>query len=323
MAETETDIETARPRRRGPSDEEIEAVVPRDRGRRELRVGAFVLAGGLAVVAALFLLTDPATLRGRYMLVTQVADAGGIRGGDPVQMRGVNIGRVDGFEMTRDGEVNIRLEIEGEWEVPEDSYTRLAGAGLFGGRTMQVIRGTSQTILEPWDTLASTGEEGGLLESAESLSSRAEDVLSRIGATLDDPTIGAMKGTATELQALVGELRAIASVQRSQLADLTASLNRAAGGFEEAAEGGPAVARAAARADTALLALNRTSATLDEVATSLGTVLGRIERGEGTLGRLTADDSLYVALNQAAQSIHLLAEDIRLNPDRYVRITVF
>lgn len=54
--------------RRRPTDEEILKAVPAIAGGREVRVGIFVLLGLISVVAALFLLTDPATLRGRYML---------------------------------------------------------------------------------------------------------------------------------------------------------------------------------------------------------------------------------------------------------------
>ncbi len=320
MADNETD---ARGRRRGPSDEELRGAVPRDRGRREVRVGIFVLAGILAVVAALFLLTSPATLRGRYMLVTQVDDAGGIRRGDPVQMRGVNIGRINSFHMTSGGKVDITMEVEGQWEIPRDSYTELAGAGLFGGRTMEIVRGTADQMAAAWDTLPSAAEQGGLMESAEAVGNQAEEVLKRINNTLSEPTIASVQGTASELQSLISELRTIAQAQRTQLAQLTASLNRSARGLEAASEGGPSVARAAASADTALATLTRTSETLDQAAVSLNTILGRMERGEGTLGRLTADDSLYVNLNRAAESIHLLAQDIRLHPGRYFKISLF
>ncbi len=48
-------------------------------------------------------------MRGRYMLVTTVENAGGVRRGDPVEMRGVIIGRINGFEMMADGRVAVRL----------------------------------------------------------------------------------------------------------------------------------------------------------------------------------------------------------------------
>ena len=297
-------------------------MVPRERGGREVKVGIFVVLGILAAVAVLYVLTDPATLRGRILLVTPFENAGGIRRGDPVQMRGVNIGRINAFELSG-GLVNITMEIEGEWEIPSDSYTRLTGQGLFGGRTMEVIPGTAATMAESWDTIRSSGTTEGLLSSAESIGTQATDVLSHLNQLLSEPTISTVQTTTIELQALVAELRAIAQVQRAQLGALTSSLNRSAEGLETASGAAPDVARAAARADSALLVLNRTSATLDVAATSLSEILGRVQGGQGTLGRLTTDDSLYVNLNRAADAIAQLAADIRLNPDRYLRIQIF
>ena len=83
------------------------------------------------------------------------------------------------------------------------------------------------------------------------------------------------------------------------------------------------MASAVARADSALLTLNRTSATLDRAAGSLDSILARMETGQGTLGRLSRDDSLYVNLNRAAESIALLATDLRENPKRYLTVEIF
>ena len=71
------------------------------------------------------------------------------------------------------------------------------------------------------------------------------------------------------------------------------------------------------------LVLNRTSVTLDRAATSLEAVMTRMNSGEGTLGRLSRDDSLYVSLNRAAAEIANLAADIRANPRKYVNLEIF
>ncbi|TFH64304.1 MAG: MCE family protein, partial [Gemmatimonadales bacterium] len=100
-----------------PTDEELRNAIPRNKSRLEFRVGLFVLVGIVTALFALFLLTDPSTFRGRYRISTVVEDAGGIRRGDPVQMRGVNVGRVMSFSMAPQG-VRITLEIEGAWDIP-------------------------------------------------------------------------------------------------------------------------------------------------------------------------------------------------------------
>lgn len=310
-------------RRRPPSDDEIRNAVPKPRGSEDLRVGLFVIIGFVSFIVILFLMTDPASLRGRYMVVTTMEDAGGVRRGDPIQMRGVNVGRVHSFEMTSDGAVNLTLEIEGEWGIPEGSVVALGESGLFGGRTVELIPGPGEETVEEGDTLVGRGEGSSIFETAGDLGTKADQVLTRLNEALAGPTLGSVEGSTRELQALIVELREIANVQRRQLTELTTSLNRSAAGLEAASESGPRVASAVARADSALLVLNRTSSTLDRAASSLDTVLGRMETGEGTLGRLSADDSLYVSLNRAAESIALLATDMRENPNRYLKIEIF
>ena len=67
--------------------------------RPQLWVGVLAILGVLSTLLLLFTLTSPAMLRGRYSINGMIADAEGIRRGDPVQMRGVNIGRIKGFKI--------------------------------------------------------------------------------------------------------------------------------------------------------------------------------------------------------------------------------
>ena len=117
----------------GVSAEQAEEAVPEQAGRRQVRIGIFVLAGLIATIYLLFLLTDPATFRGRYQVATTVDNVMGLRKGDPVQMRGVTIGQVHDFELGGQGEdVVIILEVEGEWLIPEGSTTQPRDAGTHG-----------------------------------------------------------------------------------------------------------------------------------------------------------------------------------------------
>jgi phospholipid/cholesterol/gamma-HCH transport system substrate-binding protein len=306
------------------SDEELLAAVPTGTGGKEARVGLFVLVGLVSFVIVLFWMTDPATLRGRYMLVTTVDNAGGVRAGDPVQMQGVNIGRVHDFEMVGPGRVDITLEIEGEWRIPRGSRTVMGEAGLFGGRTMEIVRGPSSEFFEEGDTLQGQGAAGsGLLGSVDDLSAQAGSVLSAIDALLSPATIGNVQGSVRELEQLLGELSAVTREQRSTIARLTESLARSAEGLEVAAAAGPDVANVVARADSAMAMLTTTGENLDAATASLRSVLARMEAGAGTLGRLSTDDALYVNLNAAVESVNALVEDLQANPNRYINISIF
>lgn len=305
------------------SDDELLAAVPRGTGGREARVGLFVLLGLISFVIVIFWMTDPATLRGRYLVVTTVDNAGGVRAGDPVQMQGINIGRVNGFEMIPNGPIYITLEVEGEWRIPRGSRTEMGEAGLFGGRTLMVIRGPSGEYIEEGDTIPGEGAAAGLMGSVGELTTQAGSVLSSIDSLLDAETVGSVQQTVRDLDQLIVGLSQVTTEQRATLQRLTESLARSAEGLESASAAGPDVASAIARADSAMAMVAAASENLDAVSSSLRTVLARVEAGEGTLGRLSTDEALYQNMSAAAASLDSLLVDLRTNPNRYINISIF
>src|SRR6185503_14952086 len=187
-------------------------------------VGVFLVIGLVATLGALFIFTDAAIFRGRYIIATNVADAGGIRRGDPVQMRGVNIGRVQRFRIDQGG-VEIRLEIEGEYPIPKDSRVRLASAGLLGGMVAEIIPGSSKDTVGYGDVLP--GEtEAGIAGTSEELAKKADLALTRVNELLSTAMIDNVHGSTAELRHLIGQISTTVAEQQRQLNTLTASLQR-------------------------------------------------------------------------------------------------
>ena len=310
------------------SQQELSLVTPTRSPRREVQVGIFVLAGVLAVLVALFVLTDPGLFRGRYYVTTQVTDAGGIRKRDPVQLNGVNIGRVDDLRLVPGG-VQLRLELQGEYPVPADSRVRLAAQGLLGEKVAQILPGRSSERVARGGTLLSTDAEGGLGNTAQELGdqaqvlgTKADTVLTRAQLLLSQQTIGAVGASAQELQTTLAQLALLASEQRRELSALTGSLQRSAQGLEGATTR-PELARAIARTDSLTIKLDAATTSLNTASTALANVVGRMDRGEGTLGKLSRDDALYNNLNTAVTNLATLTEEIRANPKKYLSVSVF
>lgn len=304
----------------GPSDREIDDAVPQASGAHEVRVGIFVLLAVAAFAIVLFMMTDPAVLRGRYKVSTIVENAQGIRRGDPVQMRGVNIGRVHQFGLRNDS-VEIVLEVDGEWEIPSDSRTRLGSAGLLGGTIVELVPGTSTAPVREGTLIPGvTGGSPALMDTAEELAVDAQAVLGKINAALSDETVTGIESSVVELRDLLGTLSTLASAQSQQIGQLTSSLNRSAQNIEGVT---PELSRTLARADTAMMGLNAVSQQMRSATGALDGILARLSAGEGSMGKLLQDDSLYVALTGAASSIEALTTDIRENPGRYINLSVF
>jgi phospholipid/cholesterol/gamma-HCH transport system substrate-binding protein len=294
---------------------------------REVWVGVFVIVGILAVLFCLFTFTDAAMFRGRYVVTTVVKDAGGIRRGDPVQMRGVNIGRVQRFVMVKEG-VAIHLEIEGEFSIPSDSRVELTLGSLLGGMVAEVVPGTSDRMLRRGDGVpGSTGRE--FTDAANDIARDTQAALGQVRTLLSDKTSRNVEAGSGELVALLKELRRATADERRQLDDVMASLHRAADGVEQTATK-PELAAAIQRIDSLSSRLQEASGHLEGASRSAEAILGRIERGEGTLGRMSTDAALYdnvnraaADLNQAALELTRLTEDIRKQPKKYLKLSLF
>ena len=58
--------------------------------------------------------------------------------------------------------------------------------------------------------------------------------------------------------------------------------------------------------------------------------MGRIERGEGTFGKLSKDEALYTSLNKTVENLNQaviemreLTADIRKEPKQYLKLSFF
>ena len=67
----------------------------------------------------------------------------------------------------------------------------------------------------------------------------------------------------------------------------------------------------------------QTFANINRVVGDVAIIIEKVNNGEGTIGMLINDEDLYKDLQKSAEQLHLLMEDIRLNPKRYVRFSLF
>ena len=67
------------------------------------------------------------------------------------------------------------------------------------------------------------------------------------------------------------------------------------------------------------LAIEETTTTMK----TLNSMLEKSSNGEGTLGKLLADEQLYNELNKTNSKLQELVEDIQVHPERYIHISAF
>ena len=52
-------------------------------------------------------------------------------------------------------------------------------------------------------------------------------------------------------------------------------------------------------------------------------ITDKINKGEGSIGLLVNDDKLYNNLNNASENLDELMQDLKTNPGRYLKISIF
>lgn len=324
----ENPVPPVSPHGKSVSEEQpLPALTPSRFRDRELWVGVFVILGVAAVLTALFTLTDASFFRGRYIIRTVVTDAGGIRRGDAVQMRGVNIGRVTSFRVAPEG-VAVDLEIDNQYPIPSDSRVELRSSSLLGGMVANIIPGTSAAKAR--GGLVLPGSVGkGIFDQIDALQISAGQALVRVQTLLDEKTIQNVHEGGDDLRKLMRELKEMASEQRSEFVAITGSLRHTVEALEQTTTG-PEIDRSVKRIDVITTKLDSVASAFDRTVRSAESILARIDRGEGSLGKLTRDDALYnnaseaaATMKKAAEEFARLATDVRAEPKKYLKLSVF
>jgi phospholipid/cholesterol/gamma-HCH transport system substrate-binding protein len=281
----------------------------RRRKGSELATGALVLAAAVVATWGYFWLTSRPLGHSGYNLVVQLADAGGLQRGDRVRVAGVQVGTVRQVSL-HDRAVLAEISVDRDLSLPRDSRATLQASGAFGGRYLALQPGAAAATLARGDTLSAV-RAATLAETFTDVGARASEAFARASDLLSPDHVASLERGVDQLNALTASLRGTATRLRSRLDDQRLD---------------------STVADLSLTArtLTGTSADLRAASASLGSILAKVDRGSGSLGRAVNDPTLYEALltatahvDEAASSASALVRDVRARPGRYVRVSLF
>ena len=295
-----------------------------DKRKRNISaLGFLVVVATVAFFWGLYYLLGNPIWQGGLDLVINMADGAGLKRGDRVYVRGVDVGLVQDVSVNRTGAVFADVRINGELELPTDTRALIMG-DVFGAHTVELQLGTAQTLLADADTITGSAVPE-ITQLAVDLSARAGAVLSAVDSLISprmmndvQETTAILPSSATELRLALESFRDAANTIQETVAEIaSAKTGEALTGATEAAT------RTMAEFERSAQALSSAADQMERSLQTLDTVLGRIERGEGTIGRLVNDPELYDELSMTLREFRLLAADIRERPGRYFSVRIF
>ncbi|MCP4975886.1 MAG: MCE family protein [Maribacter sp.] len=257
-------------------------------------------------------------------------NVGGLQPGTQVTINGFNVGKVNEIRF-KDASLNllVTFTVSNEFTFSKNSKAELYDTGIIGGKGIQIRPiFDGAPVAQSGDTLITETRPGltelvqqkltPLQQKIEGAFTNADTLLMNVNEVLDPKTKKDLREAISGLNNLMKSLEGSAEVLNSLLKDNQGKLDSSLTNFNELS------ANFAKLSDSLNNAgLGRTLASLESTVSNLDKILGQIEKGDGSLGKLMKDEHLYNNLNNASKELDLLLQDFRLNPKRYVNVSVF
>lgn len=303
-----------------------------------MKMSQEVKVGLLAIVSLLMLYFGFNFLKGsdffsktnQYQVIYDNID--GLTASNPVSINGLTVGQVKRIEILQDqrNKLLVTLELKKDIRVTQGSRAVLADDGLLGGKLIRLGINPGAPILADGGQLVAAKESGlsalirektlPVLNNVDSLTYQLNRVVGQFdqtGVVLNRTLASANAGVRT-LDLTVSENRAALRTTLDNVNRLSASL------LETERQLKPILAKADTFADSLQgLQLRQTLGSVNKTVDNLQKLLGGIQEGRGSLGKLTSDEQLYTNVNATTASLERLLTDLRENPKRYVHFSLF
>lgn len=276
--------------------------------RRELKIGIF-LAGTFFILGLFIFIVGDLSLWFRktgYDLTAHFGSVTGLEKQDAVRMSGVKIGYVKDIRLAR-RHAEVLMAISPQYQVPKGSKASVASLGLIGEKYIEITPSEQADNYPPGGVLESTQAVGfdemgamamSIGEDVKALSQSlnkliGEENRTEIGATLehlDKFTDDLQDFMRTNKQALSASIEGVSRASRDldqRVDELSKSLDQTIAAVKGIAEEN----RAPVKSD-----IEKIGVVLDEIKDSLRLLqrsLEKIDKGEGTVGKLIQDPELY------------------------------
>jgi phospholipid/cholesterol/gamma-HCH transport system substrate-binding protein len=125
--------------------------------RTEVVVGLFVLVG-VACLGYLAIKLGKLEVFGAsgYTVIADFPSVAGLKVGDPVEIAGVKIGRVDSLGLSEDDRARLTLRLNDSAKIQDDAIASVRARGLIGDKFVLITPGASDKIIPPGGKIRET-----------------------------------------------------------------------------------------------------------------------------------------------------------------------
>lgn len=289
----------------------------------QIKTGIWTVAIALILLFSYLWLTNRLAMGSSYQLSVSFSDVNGLEIGDKVVFRGMEVGRIKSIKALGDA-IIVSAGVNSDISLKEGSRFQVTDSGLMGGKVLMISPGEGTVKLD-----INTLQEGTSPEGIMNMIGKASETLTELQhavLALQAPD-GLLEGSSR----LLG--RADSAVQNADLAaqelkkELSAVISRVdrltAGLNEVVQENRSPLKNSIAEAPAMMARINGTLDSLQALSGSLNKTAEALHGGDGTAAKLLNNDELYTKLNTSLENLDILIKDIKANPKKYVKFSLF
>lgn len=325
--------------------------------KRETKIGLLAIVTLVTIFLGYRFLKGAGVFNSQNTYYVIYENVAGLGTGDLVTINGFRVGTITSIELNPDNvrSLIVGFGVEEDLPIPKTAGALIKSDGLLGGKFISLefnIPCSGADCAETGDYLQPLTQSAiaGLLGDPEELTPYFDALRSNVGPLIDSitsrtdtNTIGRtfenLEITTQNLSLLTAKIDRLLA---SSSADLSRTMRSVAGITANLERNNAKIAGILSNVDTTTrklaaidldqtlgevqLALKDLRQTLDNsngAVQNLTNVTEKLDRGDGTLGKLINDDGLYQRVDRTMTNVDLLLQDFRLNPKRYVNVSVF
>ncbi|MCF8217789.1 MAG: MlaD family protein [Bacteroidales bacterium] len=312
--------------------------------RKEVRIGILVIAAVIIFIWGYNYLANNDLFGKSTKYYAVYPEIKNLSKSNPVRINGVKIGVVQDVKFPLapgDHRVLVTIGMEKEMPLPNGTIAKIE-SDLLGSNMINLKLGNQPGNLEVGDTLntevaTSIQEEVSLQmmpvkRKAENLMLQLDSVLEVVKYVFNEEnrkniteSFASIKNTIDNLENTTSNLDNMVQKEQTRLNNIIGNVESITANLKNNKENiNRTFDNLAVVSDTLAKAqIGKTFKELSKTADDLNRITQKIEDGEGTLGKLLENDTLYYQLESSAGNLDKLVHDIQLNPQRYIHFSIF
>lgn len=312
---------------------------------KELKVGIVV-----AIAIALFIygfnfLKGADIFNNQTRIYAVYPKIDGLIEANPLMVNGYKVGQVQKISLLRRDtsyQVLVTFLLSEDVQIPKGSVAKIISSDILGTKAVSVEFSKSTEMAVDGDTLQSAAEEdlkSSVNKQIAPLKAKAENLISSIDSVMQVvqqvlnanvrqnliTSFESIKNTIITLEHTTVRVDTLVTKEQYAIAAIINKLNSITSNIEKNNDKITNIITNFSNISDSI-AKSNIKQTIENTNLALlqaNTVLTQINSGQGTVGKLIKNDSLYNNLNKTAEDLDKLMKDLRINPERYVHISVF